>query len=189
VLAGAGSLVEAVAGACTRSRGTYGIAVVSTREPDTIVARRRAHLFPPRSFPSACGGVNLPLPVSSTPPSHNPTPGGPPALSPSASGVLKICKGSPRRKFGCHGASLINTSTGIDLAPLLRLHDLLAHSSAAIRRIFAPKQVKSNLGLIPLSFLVFPPSLFSPPHHPRTPLLLSLLFPSAPRDCPLSSTR
>ena len=41
LLAGAGSLVEAVAGALQQVEGTYGIAVVSTREPDTIVAARR----------------------------------------------------------------------------------------------------------------------------------------------------
>src|SRR5258706_10988158 len=41
LLAGAGSLVEAVAGALHQVEGTYGIAVVSTREPDTIVAARR----------------------------------------------------------------------------------------------------------------------------------------------------
>src|SRR5207247_10495834 len=38
---GPGSLVEAVAGALHQVEGTYGIAVVSTREPDTIVAARR----------------------------------------------------------------------------------------------------------------------------------------------------
>ncbi|HVH68847.1 MAG TPA: glutamine--fructose-6-phosphate transaminase (isomerizing) [Gemmatimonadales bacterium] len=38
--AGAG-LVEAVAGALQQVEGTYGIAVVSTREPDTIIAARR----------------------------------------------------------------------------------------------------------------------------------------------------
>src|SRR5437016_6872061 len=37
----AGALVEAVAGALQQVEGTYGIAVVSTREPDTIVAARR----------------------------------------------------------------------------------------------------------------------------------------------------
>jgi len=37
----AGALVEAVAGALHQVEGTYGIAVVSTREPDTIVAARR----------------------------------------------------------------------------------------------------------------------------------------------------
>jgi glucosamine--fructose-6-phosphate aminotransferase (isomerizing) len=36
-----GSLVEAVAGALHQIEGTYGIAVVSTRAPDTIVAARR----------------------------------------------------------------------------------------------------------------------------------------------------
>src|SRR6266436_3329655 len=36
LLAGAGSLVEAVAGALQQVEGTYGIAVVSTREPDTV---------------------------------------------------------------------------------------------------------------------------------------------------------
>jgi len=41
LLAGAGTLVEAVAGALLQVEGTYGIAVVSTREPDTIVAARR----------------------------------------------------------------------------------------------------------------------------------------------------
>src|SRR5438034_10416496 len=41
LLAGAGSLVEAVAGALQQVEGTYGIAVVSTREPGTIVAARR----------------------------------------------------------------------------------------------------------------------------------------------------
>src|SRR5439155_17483276 len=41
LLAGAGSLVEAVAGALHQVDGTYGIAAVSTREPDTIVAARR----------------------------------------------------------------------------------------------------------------------------------------------------
>src|SRR5213594_3803381 len=41
LLAGAGSLVEAVAGALHQVEGTYGIAVVSTREPETIVAARR----------------------------------------------------------------------------------------------------------------------------------------------------
>src|ERR1700716_3424563 len=35
------SLVEAVAGALHQVEGTYGIAVVSTREPDTVVAARR----------------------------------------------------------------------------------------------------------------------------------------------------
>jgi glucosamine--fructose-6-phosphate aminotransferase (isomerizing) len=35
------SLVEAVAGALRQVEGTYGIAVISTREPDTIVAARR----------------------------------------------------------------------------------------------------------------------------------------------------
>src|SRR6059036_3317839 len=37
----AGTLVEAVAGALHQVEGTYGIAVVTTREPDTIVAARR----------------------------------------------------------------------------------------------------------------------------------------------------
>src|SRR6266550_2500163 len=41
LLASAGSLVDAVAGALHQVEGTYGIAVVSTREPDTIVAARR----------------------------------------------------------------------------------------------------------------------------------------------------
>src|SRR5467141_1173502 len=41
VLAKGGTLVEAVAGALHQVEGTYGIAVVSTREPDTIVAARR----------------------------------------------------------------------------------------------------------------------------------------------------
>ncbi len=41
LLPGTGSLVEAVAGALHQVDGTYGIAVVSTREPDTIVAARR----------------------------------------------------------------------------------------------------------------------------------------------------
>src|SRR5205085_1126694 len=36
-----GTLVEAVAGALHQVEGTYGIAVVATREPDTIVAARR----------------------------------------------------------------------------------------------------------------------------------------------------
>jgi glucosamine--fructose-6-phosphate aminotransferase (isomerizing) len=36
-----GTLTEAVAGALNQVEGTYGIAVVSTREPDTIVAARR----------------------------------------------------------------------------------------------------------------------------------------------------
>ncbi len=36
-----GTLVEAVAGALHQVEGTYGIAVVSTREPDTIVAARQ----------------------------------------------------------------------------------------------------------------------------------------------------
>jgi glucosamine--fructose-6-phosphate aminotransferase (isomerizing) len=36
-----GNLVEAVAGALNQVEGTYGIAVVSTREPDTIVAARK----------------------------------------------------------------------------------------------------------------------------------------------------
>jgi len=41
-LHGAGrSLVEAVAGALRQVEGTYGIAVISTREPDTVVAARR----------------------------------------------------------------------------------------------------------------------------------------------------
>jgi len=35
------SLVEAVAGALRQVEGTYGIAVISTREPDTVVAARR----------------------------------------------------------------------------------------------------------------------------------------------------
>ena len=35
------SLVEAVAGALLQVEGTYGIAVIATREPDTIVAARR----------------------------------------------------------------------------------------------------------------------------------------------------
>src|SRR5256884_2276334 len=35
------TLVEAVAGALHQVEGTYGIAVVATREPDTIVAARR----------------------------------------------------------------------------------------------------------------------------------------------------
>jgi glucosamine--fructose-6-phosphate aminotransferase (isomerizing) len=35
------SLVEAVAGALAQVEGTYGLAVLSTREPDTIVAARR----------------------------------------------------------------------------------------------------------------------------------------------------
>jgi glutamine---fructose-6-phosphate transaminase (isomerizing) len=35
------SLVEAVAGALAQVEGTYGIAVISTREPDTVVAARR----------------------------------------------------------------------------------------------------------------------------------------------------
>ncbi|HVH10738.1 MAG TPA: glutamine--fructose-6-phosphate transaminase (isomerizing) [Gemmatimonadales bacterium] len=38
---GRGTLVEAVAGALQQVEGTYGIAVLSTREPDTIVAARR----------------------------------------------------------------------------------------------------------------------------------------------------
>ncbi len=38
---GGRSLVEAVAGALAQVEGTYGIAVISTREPDTIVAARR----------------------------------------------------------------------------------------------------------------------------------------------------
>src|SRR6266567_1240950 len=37
----AGTLVEAVAGALHQVEGTYGIAVVATREPDTIIAARR----------------------------------------------------------------------------------------------------------------------------------------------------
>src|SRR2546423_1234086 len=37
----AGTLVQAVAGALHQVEGTYGIAVVATREPDTIVAARR----------------------------------------------------------------------------------------------------------------------------------------------------
>src|SRR5213596_271562 len=41
LLATAGSVVDAVAGALHQVEGTYGIAVVSTREPDTIVAARR----------------------------------------------------------------------------------------------------------------------------------------------------
>ena len=41
LLARAGSMVEAVAGALHQVEGTYGIAVVSTREPETIVAARR----------------------------------------------------------------------------------------------------------------------------------------------------
>src|SRR5436853_4946805 len=41
LLASAGSLVDAVAGALHQVEGTYGIAVVATREPDTIVAARR----------------------------------------------------------------------------------------------------------------------------------------------------
>src|SRR3989441_5295075 len=41
LLAGAGSLVEAVAGALHQVEGTYGIAVVATREPDAVVAARR----------------------------------------------------------------------------------------------------------------------------------------------------
>src|SRR2546427_8575634 len=41
LLAGAGALVGAVAGALAQVEGTYGIAVISTREPDTIVAARR----------------------------------------------------------------------------------------------------------------------------------------------------
>ncbi|PYP47145.1 MAG: glutamine--fructose-6-phosphate transaminase (isomerizing), partial [Gemmatimonadetes bacterium] len=41
LLAGAGSLVEAVAGALQQVEGTYGIAVVATREPDAVVAARR----------------------------------------------------------------------------------------------------------------------------------------------------
>src|SRR5207237_1878097 len=40
VLARGGMLVEAVAGALNQVEGTYGIAVISTREPDTIVAAR-----------------------------------------------------------------------------------------------------------------------------------------------------
>ncbi|HYT04228.1 MAG TPA: glutamine--fructose-6-phosphate aminotransferase, partial [Gemmatimonadales bacterium] len=40
-LANGTALVEAVAGALHEVEGTYGIAVVSTREPDTIVAARR----------------------------------------------------------------------------------------------------------------------------------------------------
>jgi len=40
LLAKGASLVEAVAGALHQVEGTYGIAVVSTREPDTIVAAR-----------------------------------------------------------------------------------------------------------------------------------------------------
>jgi glutamine---fructose-6-phosphate transaminase (isomerizing) len=39
-LAAGGALVTAVAGALQQLEGTYGIAVVSTREPDTIVAAR-----------------------------------------------------------------------------------------------------------------------------------------------------
>src|SRR5213592_4308172 len=41
LIAGAGSMVVAVAGALHQVEGTYGIAVVSTREPDTVVAARR----------------------------------------------------------------------------------------------------------------------------------------------------
>src|SRR5207247_2588641 len=41
VLAKGGAFVEAVAGALNQVEGTYGIAVVSTREPDTIVAARK----------------------------------------------------------------------------------------------------------------------------------------------------
>src|SRR5690242_304792 len=41
LLAKGAALVEAVAGALHQVEGTYGIAVVSTREPDTIVAARR----------------------------------------------------------------------------------------------------------------------------------------------------
>src|SRR2546421_2907686 len=40
VLARGGMLVEAVAGALNQVEGTYGIAVISTREADTIVAAR-----------------------------------------------------------------------------------------------------------------------------------------------------
>src|SRR3989475_31783 len=36
-----GTLVEAVAGALNQVEGTYGIAVISTREPDTLVAARK----------------------------------------------------------------------------------------------------------------------------------------------------
>src|SRR5204863_303873 len=36
-----GAFVEAVAGALNQVEGTYGLAVVSTREPDTIVAARK----------------------------------------------------------------------------------------------------------------------------------------------------
>jgi len=41
VLAKGGTLVEAVAGALNQVEGTYGIAVVSTKEADTIVAARK----------------------------------------------------------------------------------------------------------------------------------------------------
>jgi glutamine---fructose-6-phosphate transaminase (isomerizing) len=41
LLAKGGTMTEAVAGALNQVEGTYGIAVVSTREPDTIVAARR----------------------------------------------------------------------------------------------------------------------------------------------------
>jgi glucosamine--fructose-6-phosphate aminotransferase (isomerizing) len=51
LFAGAGSLVEAVAGALHQVEGTYGIAVVSTREPDTIVAARGRISSPPTPRP------------------------------------------------------------------------------------------------------------------------------------------
>src|SRR5438132_2997768 len=41
VLGKGGTLVEAVAGALNQVEGTYGIAVISTREPDTLVAARK----------------------------------------------------------------------------------------------------------------------------------------------------
>src|SRR3989442_429759 len=51
VLAKGGTLVEAVAGALNQVEGTYGIAVISTQEADTIVAARNGSAL--------LGGLNL----------------------------------------------------------------------------------------------------------------------------------
>src|SRR2546429_8028392 len=53
VLAKGGTLVEAVAGALNQVEGTYGIAVISTKEADTIVAARNGS---PLLLPTGSGG-------------------------------------------------------------------------------------------------------------------------------------
>src|SRR2546426_2427568 len=71
------ALVEAVAGALHQGEGTYGIAVLSTREPDTIVAARRG------SPPLCSIGTGGKLLGSGRPavPAH-PRPGGLPVAGP-----------------------------------------------------------------------------------------------------------